>query len=135
MATKADFYVGRGPDAEWIGSLIWDVYPEGLPRKLLVASTEQDFRAEFGRLLALRPDGYDPANGWPWPWDNSITTPYVYAFDGGVVWGSYFGSSWWLASSPMPDPTTLQSKVARLPDMSMCPKLQPDPGQRRVLVK
>lgn len=29
MGTRADFYVGRGPDAEWIGSTAWDGYPDG----------------------------------------------------------------------------------------------------------
>lgn len=134
MATKADFYIGRGPDAEWIGSLFWDIYPEGLPRDLLLAGTEEVFRSKVQKLVGNRPDGYAPKNGWPWPWNNSITTPYTYAFEG-LVWGSYFGSSWWVASQPMPDPTTLQSKAARLPDMSHYPKMQPDAAQTRVFVK
>lgn len=135
MPTKADFYVGRGPEAEWIGSLFWDVYPEGLPEAVVGATDEGTFRIEVRKILDSRPDGYLPENGWPWPWPNSITTPYTYAFDGKGVLGSYFGSSWWPASIPMPDPTTLQSKVARLPDMSMRPKIQPDPEQKLVYVK
>lgn len=30
MGTIADFYVGRGPKAEWIGSIAWDGYPDGI---------------------------------------------------------------------------------------------------------
>jgi hypothetical protein len=30
MGTRADFYVGRGPDAEWLGSVAMDGYPSGV---------------------------------------------------------------------------------------------------------
>lgn len=30
MSTRADFYVGRGAEAEWIGSISWDGYPDGV---------------------------------------------------------------------------------------------------------
>ena len=30
MGTRADLYIGRGTDAEWIGSVAWDGYPSGL---------------------------------------------------------------------------------------------------------
>jgi hypothetical protein len=29
MGTRADFYVGRGKDAEWLGSVAFDGYPSG----------------------------------------------------------------------------------------------------------
>jgi hypothetical protein len=32
MSAKTDFYLGRGPDAEWIGSLQWDCHPHNLLR-------------------------------------------------------------------------------------------------------
>lgn len=32
MGTRADFYVGRGKDAEWIGSVAFDGYPDGFER-------------------------------------------------------------------------------------------------------
>jgi hypothetical protein len=30
MGTRADFYIGCGRDSEWIGSIAWDGYPDGL---------------------------------------------------------------------------------------------------------
>jgi hypothetical protein len=32
MGTRADFYVGRGETAEYLGSIAWDGYPDGLMR-------------------------------------------------------------------------------------------------------
>ena len=30
MDERADFYVGRGEDAEWLGSITWNGYPKAL---------------------------------------------------------------------------------------------------------
>jgi hypothetical protein len=30
MGTRADFYIGRGTEAEWLGSVAWDGYPGGV---------------------------------------------------------------------------------------------------------
>jgi hypothetical protein len=118
MGTRADFYVGRGEGAEWLGSVAWDGYPEGFDTAgLLTASTEAEFRQLVAQEIAGRDDGTTPAMGWPWPWDNSQTTDYAYAFDGGEVWGSYFGHDWFDASEPQPDSDS-GAKTAVFPDMS-----------------
>jgi len=49
MGTRADFYVGRGETAEWVGSVAWDGYPNepwgiGRTTDLFTATTEADFR-------------------------------------------------------------------------------------------
>lgn len=90
MGTRADFYVGRGKDAEWIGSIAWDGYPDGvfdadgIPPPL--PSSEQEWRQRVTEFVAKRDDGTLPARGWPWPWENSALTDEVYAFDAGRVW-------------------------------------------------
>ena len=40
MGTRADFYVGKGKDSEWLGSIAWDWYPDGIPDNILDAESE-----------------------------------------------------------------------------------------------
>jgi hypothetical protein len=99
MGSRADFYVGRGDKAEWLGSVAWDGYPDGFDRDgLLNAITEQQFREAVSAELASRRDGTTPEMGWPWPWENSKTTDYAYAFDGNRVLGCNFGCFWFDAA-------------------------------------
>jgi hypothetical protein len=95
MGTRADFYVGTGPTAEWIGSISYDGYPEGAPADVIKATTEVRFRREVERLLA-DPQilSTRPSEGWPWPWTDSRTTDYAYAFRDGEVVLSAFGDEW-----------------------------------------
>lgn len=93
MGTRADFYVGRGPSAEWLGSIAWDGHPETrLPQ--LDGSSEQAYRASVEAILAKEDHATRPADGWPWPWEDSRTTDYAYAFDAGEVWTACFGYRW-----------------------------------------
>lgn len=94
MGTRADFYVGRGEQAEWLGSIAWDGYPSGMPPELLRSPDADDFRQRVAAFLVMRDDATLPARGWPWPWEYSRTTDYAYAHDDGKVWASYFGHSW-----------------------------------------
>lgn len=93
MGTRADFYVGRGTEAEWLGSIAWDGHPESIADPVKQAATEEAFRAAVAAFL-VRKDATHPADGWPWPWNDSGTTDYAYAFDGGKVYGSCFGRAW-----------------------------------------
>lgn len=105
MGTRADFYVGRGKDAEWLGSVAWDGYPTGFDdnQALFDATTEEEYRAAVAAELDGREDATKPEDGWPWPWDDSNTTDYAYAFDGGKVYGSSFGGSWFDAANARDD--------------------------------
>lgn len=94
MGTRADFYVGRGEQAEWLGSVAWDGYPGGMPEMLMKAETEDTFRAEVAKMATDRDDFTAPERGWPWPWDTSSTTDYAYAFEDGKVYASGFGNPW-----------------------------------------
>lgn len=116
MGTRADFYLGRGKDAVWLGSIAWDGYPDGLPDELKTAATAEAFCIAVDKLSKDREDWTAPASGWPWPWENSRTTDYAYAFDKDTVWGSAFGHRWFKASEPEPDEET--PKEVEFPEMS-----------------
>lgn len=139
MATRADFYVGRGKDAVWLGSVAFDGYPEGIElnspeidkswpfgdrhkkedwpkgKHLFDSKTEGEFRERLERYFLYREDVSLPENGWPWPWDNSGTTDYAYALDGGKVWASCFGGVWFDPHKECPDDN--KSKKTVFPDM------------------
>lgn len=83
MGTRADFYVGTGADAEWIGSVAWNGGEWTDHRcDLANADSEQSFRDTVGTILGSRDDATTPDMGWPWPWNNSATTDYTYWWDG-----------------------------------------------------
>ena len=99
MGTRADFYIGRGETAEWLGSIAWDGYPDGDAAETFGAETENQFRDMVRNFSAKRSDWTSPDQGWPWPWKDSRTTDYAYAFDGGKVFASCFGREWQEASN------------------------------------
>lgn len=94
MGTRADFYVRNEhtePKMEWIGSIGWDGYPSGIDDAVLQSTTEEDYRANLKTFFLTRDDLSLPAEGWPWPWDDSRTTDYSYVFENGKVMASCFG--------------------------------------------
>lgn len=116
MGTRADFYVGRGPKAEWLGSIAWDGYPAGNPKTILTITDEAKFRDGVTAILnGDHGSGTKPEQGWPWPWDDSNTTDYAYAFDEGRVWGTCFGHGWWPADQEPEDSPS--EKIADWPNM------------------
>jgi hypothetical protein len=118
MGTRADFYVGRGKDAEWLGSIAWDGYPSGISltgiekdsfgvethsdfpegQHLFDSTTKEEFASRLAQFFQNRTDVTLPSMGWPWPWEDSHLTDYTYAFDNGVVYGSRYGRHWFIAS-------------------------------------
>lgn len=90
MGTRADFYVGCGVNAEWLGSVAWDGYEwaESPKSPLRQANNENAYRKEVSQILGSRDDATRPEMGWPWPWKDSLLTDYVYYFSRGKVrWG------------------------------------------------
>ena len=106
MGTRADFYVGKDEKAEWIGSVAWDGYREGIQltskerdrfgirkcsefpkgKHLFEATTEKQFRDRVAEYFANRDDVTLPQDGWPWPWDDSGTSDCSYWFFDKQVW-------------------------------------------------
>lgn len=86
MGTRADFYVGKGAEAEWIGSIGWDGYRGGIDDAVLTAHSEKEYRAAVAKFFADRDDVTLPDQGWPWPWDDSGTSDCSYWFFGGRCW-------------------------------------------------
>lgn len=121
MGTRADFYVGRGESAEWLGSIAWDGYPEGIDNAVLSPMDERDYRVEVNAFL-FREDGTLPKDGWPWPWNDSQTTDYAYAFEDGSVFASNYGHKWFKvdinAETYGQDDDDESDKSAVFPDMS-----------------
>jgi hypothetical protein len=127
MGTRADFYVGRGPEAEWLGSIAWDGNPSGVGfdrphgATALRATTEEIYRRAVNNFLASRDDATFPVQGWPWPWDDSNTTDYAYAFENGAVYASSFGYTWFPVHLDAPhcgEPEESGSKGQPFPDMT-----------------
>lgn len=118
MGTRADFYIGRGEQAEWIGSIAWDGYPSGISEAVLQATTEDAYRTAVEAFFLTRSDVTHPDQGWPWPWKDSCTTDYAYAFDDGGVHYSSFGHGWHaVADGEVPEEWP-DEKSAIFPDMS-----------------
>jgi hypothetical protein len=117
MGTRADFYIGTGANAEWLGSIAWDGHEENFIG-LADAKSETEFRANVA-ALAERDDFTTPSDGWPWPWSDSHTTDYAYAFADGRALVSCFGSEWIPIASPRADDFEYpEGKTADVPDMS-----------------
>lgn len=123
MGTRADYYIGRGLDAEWIGSTGYDGCPTGLPKDydLLNCKTEQEFRSKIETMKAGESSFTSPEQGWPWPWDDSKISEYAYAFDNGEVYYTVGDNRWWKASDGEPteeDRDREDLPAAVFPDMS-----------------
>lgn len=116
MGTRADFYVGRGEQAEWLGSIAFDGYPDGIPERVRCASTEEMYREALDEMFRTDDSASGPDHGWPWPWENSNTTDYAYAYEDGV-WVTCFGHGWDRIKDYDPDDERDRPKVT-FPDMS-----------------
>jgi len=85
--TKADFYVGTGLDARWIGSIRADGYPDGvIPAKIFLQVNKIMFEEMVLDLLREKKQAKwaaiaDEGDPWPWLWIDSQITDYTYMFD------------------------------------------------------
>ncbi len=136
MGTRVDFYLGRDPETmEWLGSYPFDGYPRGAKDKksgIFQATTEEQFRAEVEAFLAANEgESTKPSEGWPWPWEDSGTTDYSYAFDGGVVYGTCFGNGWWPVKDGQPEG---DGEPVSFPDMSARKNVKLGAGSGIILI-
>lgn len=81
MGTRADFYIKNNAKMNWLGSIGWDGYPEGIDKKLLKATDLQEFKTALTNFFINREDFTSHKEGWPWPWIDSNTTDYSYVYD------------------------------------------------------
>ena len=121
MGTRADFYVGRGENAEWIGSIALDGYPSGIPDHVLSVESEIGYR-KYVKEFVSGNNGRLPKDGWPWPWEDSQTTDYAYALDGEKVYASCFGHVWF-DPKKSPEPEDYGDKVEIFPNMKEVQKV------------
>lgn len=103
MGTRADFYIGRGKDTEWIGSICSDGYPGPPPgltgwaykARFFDCMTDEQFRRAVEWIDSQVDHCYRPGrDDWPWIWIDSRNTDWIYAFDGGQVWITSFAHRW-----------------------------------------
>src|SRR3954470_24783552 len=117
MGARADFYIGRGKDAEWLCSIAWDGYPDGIPKATLRCTTPQGFRRSVANFLKDRSDTSLPSDGWPWPWDDSGTTDFAYALDRKKVYASCFGGPWRVAAKYPANGVERKGEKVEFPNM------------------
>lgn len=117
MGTRADFYVGKGKTAEWLGSIGWDGYPYGVADAVTKAVDEEAFRSAVKAFFETRDDVTLPEHGWPWPWNDSATTDYSYWYADGKTWGSNFGRAFFACDQAEPEDAS-DFDAPEMPDMS-----------------
>lgn len=117
MGDRADFYIGRGKNAEYAGSIAWNGYPEEISEAVLSATSEEEFVSALKIFFEGRDDVTSPDQGWPWPWNDSTQTDYAYAFDEGKVWTSCFGCAWFDPNTVSEEECEITNKTAQFPDM------------------
>lgn len=120
MGTRADFYVAREDGLEWVGSIAWDGYPEGIDADVLTATSADAFGLALETFFADRDDVTLPVQGWPWPWSNSNTTDHAYVLiEGEGVLFTTFGKhpSWADRFNEDGSPQAARATVA-FPDLS-----------------
>jgi len=122
MGTRADFYVGKGKNAEWLGSVAYDGYRSGMTAGILKAPNEDAFRKAVAIFLKDRDDATLPEQGWPWPWDDSGTTDCSYWFFDGHTWDVSGYPKGYYAPCDKPEPERYTDKDKKgdveYPDMS-----------------
>jgi hypothetical protein len=92
MCFRADFYLGRGKRALWLGSLREHGAPVHLRYALKRCNDQRAFYAAALELVTSIPDGVPREQGWPWSYPDSSQTDYTYAFDDGQLFVSCYGS-------------------------------------------
>jgi hypothetical protein len=81
MGTRADFYLGTGANAKWIGSLFKDGHPWNIPPIILLQINPIGFEEEVIEYLEKKESVIsDKGDKWPWPWPDSQLTDYSYIF-------------------------------------------------------
>lgn len=102
MGTRADFYIGKGKNAKWLGSIAYDGFPDDIPCEILESKSRKEYSQKVLEFIQSLDHGTLPVDGWPWPWEDSRTTDYTYAFNKGKVYASAYGHPWFDATKEQP---------------------------------
>lgn len=108
MATRTDFYLGSGPTAQWVGSLLFACHPDNLlkhehGRAALTAREPSTYCEAVDELLMMWPVGgfgaaHAPRHGWPWDWETSHVNDWILTYlpgpDSGVHMTAGGGDRW-----------------------------------------
>ncbi|MCR6488299.1 hypothetical protein M8542_36260 [Amycolatopsis sp. OK19-0408] len=125
-AITHDFYLGRGPDAEWVASIDLNQCACSSLAAIERAGTAEEFRRRVERLclMVCRDEtGYatsPPSSTWQWLWPTSHGTDRTYAFDGGAVWTCPRGQRWLARAGDYVPPSPEESPVVFPPARDTC---------------
>ena len=79
---RGDFYIGQGPESNWIGSIEREAFPQNIPLDILICINPimyeelvVEFITEMNGIIKTN------GQGWPWPWEDSTLTDYSYIFE------------------------------------------------------
>lgn len=101
MGTRADFYIKREDQMNWLGSIGFDGHPWEIPQQLLLSNNCDEYEELVLLFLNSQDDSNLPIDGWVGAWNNSLYTDFSYIFDNGKVMCSYFGQ-------PLVDPLNVK---------------------------
>lgn len=131
MGTRADFYIQEEKilkSTDWLGSIAWDGYPEGIDPEIINAINATDFLVKFLTFVKDRKDFTPREYGWPWPWEDSLTTDYAYVFKDDKVDIYCFGH-------PNGDETEDAPKVDIFPNMKHIQNIQSGDKSGLIVIK
>ena len=103
---RADFFLSRGGDAEWLGSIAWGGYPDSAAIHTIAgASSPEDYASRVAALLNATEGSTSPTRGHDAPWPGvghassraayytgrgtGKTIDYVYVWEGGKCYCTY----------------------------------------------
>ena len=89
--TKADFYVGCGKSALWLGSIMKDGMPDKIAEDIIFSINEAQYERRVKTMLVKKINSILPGDGWPWLWDDSKMTDFSYFFFNDRVHASFMG--------------------------------------------
>jgi hypothetical protein len=94
MSSKADFYIKRGNELEWQGSIMWGGNERSIPTSITQSCSELEFTMALTYFLDGKKDAVRPPTRWPWHWHSSKMTDYAYIMipEKGAVYISNFNS-------------------------------------------